>query len=91
VADLIDADLSDPGVFRHGPPVEVFRALRERDPVHFNPTGFVGESFWSLTRWEECSAGSKDTVTFSSTGGSTIPGTAALGDIQKLMMRMDFL
>lgn len=86
MSDLIDSDLSDPSLFRDGPPFEVFRALRERDPVHFNPAGFVGESFWSLTRWEDCAAASKDTETFSSTGGSTIPGTAALGDMQTLMM-----
>ncbi|AFC53221.1 hypothetical protein OCQ_17090 [Mycobacterium paraintracellulare] len=84
--DLIDTDLSDPEHFRSGPPFEVFSALRERDPVHLNPVGFVGESFWSLTRWEDCAMASKDTDTFSSTGGSTIPGTAALGDLQKLMM-----
>jgi linalool 8-monooxygenase len=82
----IDADLSDPRHFADGPPHEIFAALRERDPVHHNPVGFVGEEFWSLTRWEDIAAASKDTATYSSTDGSTIPGNAAMGDFTKLMM-----
>ncbi|OBH10556.1 hypothetical protein A5695_21775 [Mycobacterium sp. E1747] len=83
---LIDTDLSDPRHFAAGPPFEVLAALREHDPVHLNPIGFAGEAFWSITRWDDINACSKDSVTFSSTGGSTIPGTAILGDMQKLMM-----
>lgn len=84
--ELIDADLSDPRHFTEGPPHGIFAALREEDPVHHNPVGFVGEEFWSLTRWEDIAAASKDTATYSSTDGSTIPGNAAMGDFTKLMM-----
>src|SRR5262245_39961569 len=86
MSTLLDVDLSDPKNFADGPPLDVFAELREHDPVHKNPVGFVGEEFWSLTRWEDIAAASKDTETFSSTGGSTIPGNAAMGDLQKLMM-----
>jgi cholest-4-en-3-one 26-monooxygenase len=83
---LIDTDLSDPQYFVDGPPLDVLAALREHDPIHLNPIGFAGESFWSITRWDDVNACSKDSATFSSTGGSTIPGTAIFGDMQKLMM-----
>jgi len=53
------SDLSDPRHFIEGPPHQIFAALRERDPVHHNPVGFVGEEFWSLTRWEDIAAASK--------------------------------
>jgi cholest-4-en-3-one 26-monooxygenase len=83
---LLDTDLSDPKNFAAGPPHHVLAALRESDPVHLNPVGFAGEAFWSLTRWDDCARASKDSATFSNTGGSTIPGTAIFGDMQKLMM-----
>ncbi|WP_052524476.1 cytochrome P450 [Mycobacteroides abscessus] len=85
-ASLITADLSDPRHFTEGPPFEILAALREQDPVHYNSAGFVGEAFWSITRWDDINACSKDSATFSSAGGSTIPGTAIFGDMQKLMM-----
>lgn len=85
-ASLFDTDLSDPHHFTEGPPLEILAALREHDPVHFNPIGFAGEAFWSITRWDDVNACSKDSATFSSTGGSTIPGTAIFGDMQRMMM-----
>jgi len=85
-SSLIDTDLSDPRHFTDGPPFDVLAALRERDPVHLNPVGFAGEAFWSITRWDDINDCSRDSATFSSTGGSTIPGTAIFGDMQKLMM-----
>jgi cytochrome P450 len=84
--DRLDVDLSDPAVFAQGAPLEHFAYLRQYEPVHRNRIGHAGEHFWSITRFEDIAAASKDWATYSSTGGSTIPSNAALGDLQRLMM-----
>ena len=47
VTDFID--LSDHDAFVEAVPHEAFAALRERDPVHWNPEA-DGPGFWAVTR-----------------------------------------
>lgn len=66
--DPFDPDLTDLNLFRHGPPHETFRRLRDEQPVHWNRSSPGGSStgFWSLTRYEHIERASKDWETFSS-------------------------
>jgi cytochrome P450 len=58
-------DLTDLSLFADGPPFEVFRTLRECAPVHWNASA-AGPGFWSLTRYADIEAASRDWRSFSS-------------------------
>ena len=45
-------DLSDHDAFVEAVPHEAFAALREHDPVHWNPEP-DGPGFWAVTRYED--------------------------------------
>lgn len=62
-----ELDLADLGLWRDGPPHEVFRELRSRPP-HFSPLAdFEHErGFWSIVRFEDIAAVGRDHETFSS-------------------------
>ena len=58
-----DVDLTDLSLWVDGPPREALRALREHDPVHWNPPPdewsgceHDGAGFWSLTRAADVAA-----------------------------------
>lgn len=61
----VEIDLTDLSLFADGPPMDVFAALRDRAPVHWNESA-SGTGFWSLTRYADIQAASKDWRTFSS-------------------------
>jgi len=63
-----DPDLTDISLFRDGPPLEIFRRLRDEQPVHWNAPSPHGSStgFWNLTRYADIEQVSKDWETFSS-------------------------
>jgi len=68
----IEIDLADPDSFAAGPPYEAFAALREHDPVYFNPEP-DGPGFWAVTRYEDIRQIHRDPRTFSSElGGITL-------------------
>jgi len=62
---LIDTDLKNPDLYVNGVPHEVFTALRREDPVHWNPEA-DGRGFWSITKYDDVTAISKNPRLFSS-------------------------
>ncbi|AKS46140.1 Cytochrome P450 [Octadecabacter temperatus] len=65
------ADLSDQGHFDHGIPQDVFKDLRAMDGLAWNPLPSEGpdEGFWSVGRFDDVLAVSRDPETFSSATG----------------------
>jgi len=58
-------DLTDPGTFVNGPPLDYFAELRRSDPVHWHPQK-EDSGFWVVTRHADVLAVSRDSETFSS-------------------------
>ncbi|MGO9604375.1 MAG: cytochrome P450 [Candidatus Binataceae bacterium] len=81
-----DVDLGNPDLYVSGVPHEVFTWLRREDPVHWNPVA-NGRGFWSITKYDDIVAISKNPEVFSSArehGGhriydENIVGTAGMG------------
>jgi len=81
-----DVDLGNPDLYVSGVPHEVFTWLRREDPVHWNPVT-NGRGFWSMTKYDDIVAISKNPEVFSSArehGGhriydENIVGTAGMG------------
>jgi cholest-4-en-3-one 26-monooxygenase len=71
----MSVDLSDPKSFHDAVPHEEFERLRNEAPVHWTPTDFgtATGGFWSLTRYADVAAASRDTETFTSTLGMSYP------------------
>lgn len=67
-------DLGDMELWSAGPPHELFDRLRREAPVHWSPMAtWAGErGFWSVTRWEDIHAISRDWETFSSERGGIL-------------------
>jgi cytochrome P450 len=66
--DLDSIDLADPAVWDDGPPYELFARMQRDAPVHFSPQRNVPDEggFWSITRFDDVRAISRDHKTFSS-------------------------
>ncbi|MDV6247213.1 cytochrome P450 [Rhodococcus opacus] len=69
-ASITGADFTDPELFSEGPPLELFRSLREAGPS-WSPTpddwpDEEGPGYWNITRAEEIAQVSHDDQTFSS-------------------------
>jgi cytochrome P450 len=66
--DLESVDLADPAVWDDGPPYDLFKRMQREAPVHFSPQNNApGEGgFWSITRFDDIRAISRDHKTFSS-------------------------
>ena len=81
-----DVDLGNPDLYLSGVPHEVFTWLRREDPVHWNPVT-NGRGFWSITKYDDIVAISKNPEVFSSArahGGhriydENVVGTAGMG------------
>jgi cholest-4-en-3-one 26-monooxygenase len=71
----MSVDLSDPKSFHDAVPHGEFERLRNEAPVHWTPTDFgtATGGFWSLTRYADVAAASRDTETFTSTLGMSYP------------------
>lgn len=80
-------DLKDPDLYLHGVPYALIADMRRAAPLHWNPES-DGAGFWSVLRYDDIVAISKDPETFSSAyanGGHRIfneneRGVAELGD-----------
>ena len=74
-SDLDQVRVIERELWRDGPPYELFARLRSECPVHFTDrvTEFPeAAGFWSVTRWEDIEAVSRDWETYSSElGGVT--------------------
>ncbi|MBA2239962.1 MAG: cytochrome P450 [Solirubrobacterales bacterium] len=69
---LDDVDLTDHARFADAVPHEMFRLLRDQDPVHWQDER-EGRGFWAVTRHADITAVHKDWRTFSSErGGSSL-------------------
>ncbi|MBJ8344661.1 cytochrome P450 [Antrihabitans sp. YC2-6] len=68
VQDLSTIDLAEPSVWDDGPPYELFARMQREDPVHFSPQRVAPDEggFWSITRFDDVRAVSRDHRTFSS-------------------------
>jgi cytochrome P450 len=66
--NLDSVDLADPAVWDDGPPYELFARMQREDPVHFSPQRNLPDEggFWSITRYDDVRAISRDHRTFSS-------------------------
>lgn len=75
--DRIDLDevlVAERDLWEHGPPHELFAQLRARCPVHWTSrlTEYPDEAgFWSVTRFDDVQAVSRDWQTYSSAQGIT--------------------
>jgi cytochrome P450 len=63
-------DLSDHDAFVDAVPHEAFKALRQEDPVHWNPEQ-TGRGFWAVTRYEDIRHVHRHPEVFSSEIGGT--------------------
>jgi cytochrome P450 len=88
--DLSRVDLADPKLWDAGPPHELFGALQREAPVHYSPQANAPEEggFWSITRYEDVHAVTRDFQTFSSEkrGIFTFDDIGVPLDIQRLQM-----
>jgi cytochrome P450 len=66
--DLDSVDLADPAVWDDGPPYELFTRMQRAAPAHFSPQRNLPDEggFWSITRFDDVRAVSRDHRTFSS-------------------------
>jgi cytochrome P450 len=66
--DLDSVDLADPAVWDGGPPYELFARMQREAPAHFSPQRNLPDEggFWSITRFDDVRAVSRDHRTFSS-------------------------
>jgi cytochrome P450 len=66
--DLDSVDLADPAVWDDGPPYELFARMQREAPVHFSRQSNLPDEggFWSITRFDDVRAVSRDHRTFSS-------------------------
>lgn len=87
---LNDVDLADQRLWDDGPPYELFAAIQREDPIHFSPQANVpGEGgFWSITRFDDVHAVTRDFETFSSErrGIFHVDDIGVPLDIQRLQM-----
>lgn len=84
-------DLLDLNNYAKGQPHDLFRWLRENDPVHWHDEP-GGSGFWAVTRFDDVRAVSKDPETFSSwKGGIMLPDASeeALAGPRNMMLYMD--
>ena len=58
-------DLKDPDLYLRGDHHDIFRALREQEPVYWNPEA-DSTGFWAVTRYDDIEAISKSPKLFSS-------------------------
>ena len=72
IASASEIDLMDMGPFVDGRQYELYRALRDHDPLHWNSEP-DGPGFWSFTRHADVRAGLNDHELYSSADGTQIP------------------
>lgn len=77
--DAADVDLSDLGPFLEGREHELFRALREHDPLHWNAEPNGGPGYWSLTRYADVVTVTDDETTYINGEGTQIPSRRVEG------------
>ena len=79
-------DFYNPDTFEHGPPFDIFKELRENEPVYWN-TQKEGTGFWALTRYDDVVATSLDHDSFLSGHGVFVD--ESVGGSELMMVNMD--
>jgi cytochrome P450 len=77
-------DLTDMRPFVEGRQHELFRALRDDDPLHWNDESDGGRGFWSLTRYDDVRAGATDHERLSSAEGTQLAERRVEGKLHSL-------
>lgn len=85
---LADIDLTDLDRWAMGPPHDWFELLRREAPVFWQEER-AGRGFWSLTRYDDILAASKDWRTFSSETGGTSLMDLTREQVQSRMSMLD--
>ncbi len=81
-------DFYNPDTFEHGPPFDVFKELRENDPVYWNPQEEdKGTGFWVLTRYDDIVEASTDYESYVSGHGVFIDDS--VGGSELMLVNMD--
>lgn len=84
---LTDIDLANPDFFLAGVPHEAFKVLRAEAPV-FRSVETDGPGFWTLSKYQDILAASKDPGTFSSSRGGTNLFELSEEDLARVRMLM---
>ncbi|MDN5856389.1 MAG: cytochrome P450, partial [Actinomycetia bacterium] len=77
-------DLTDMRPFVQGLQHDLFRALRDDDPLHWNDESDGGRGFWSLTRYDDVRAGATDHERLSSAEGTQLAERRVEGKLHSL-------
>ena len=90
---LAEVDLVNLDVYVQGKAHDIWRRLRAEDPVHWNPGNRMYVGFWSVTKYADVIAVSRDTTTYISGKGIAISSDPAQPDTGagagKSMIQMD--
>ena len=79
-------DFYNADTFDNGPPFDIFKDLRENDPVYWNPQD-DGTGFWVVTRYDDIVATSSDYDSYLSGHGVFID--ESVGGSELMMVNMD--
>jgi cytochrome P450 len=89
---LDEVDLTDLSYFQDGPPYELFARMRAEARPHWNALPGDEPGFWSITRFEDIQAISRDSATFSSARGgvfTTAEGAVPAEALREVILGMD--
>ncbi|MDZ7728924.1 MAG: cytochrome P450 [Dehalococcoidia bacterium] len=64
-----EINLNDPTIFERNEQQEVFRFLRNNQPIHWNPEGEESVGYWNITKYEDVMYISRNPQLFSSEKG----------------------
>ncbi|TLS44319.1 cytochrome P450 [Streptomyces montanus] len=78
--ELDTLDLADPRLHAESDLSAVWRHLREREPVHWNPAAGSAPGFWVVTRHADVTSVYRDSTRFTSEGGNVLETLLAGGD-----------
>lgn len=77
-------DLTDMRSFVQGRQHDLYRTLRDEDPLHWNDESDGGRGFWSLTRYDDVRAGATDHERLSSAEGTQLAERRVEGKLHSL-------
>ncbi|MFB9235714.1 cytochrome P450 [Plantactinospora siamensis] len=80
IGDLDLIDLTDPHTFQRDDLPDMWRAFRDRSPVHWHPARGDAPGFWALSRYPDVLAVYRDADRFWSEGGTVLATLLAGGD-----------
>lgn len=78
--DLDGLDLADPKLHAEADLTDVWRHLREHEPVRWNPASGSAPGFWVVTRHADVTAVYRDSALFTSQGGNVLETLLSGGD-----------